>query len=136
MQRSLVVLAALAASCAAPPAAPPVLVVPAPMAAPEAPAPRATFAPAPGPILGTIWSGSGSDGRDFIFEFRDAGVLHYTSPTGTFDNGRWIQNGRHVSWDMNDHYADYEGTIEGTTMKGRAWNKAGLKWTWTVEKQP
>ena len=36
---------------------------------------------------------------------------------------------------FKDRYADYVGTIEGTTMKGRAWNTAGLKWTWKVDKQ-
>ena len=87
------------------------------------------------PLEGTTWSGADSDGHRYKFEFRPKGVLRYTSRTGTFDNGRWTQTGAHVAIDMNNHYADYAGDIVGDQMTGKAKNKPGREWTWSVTRQ-
>jgi hypothetical protein len=94
-------------------------------------------APAPdaAPLTGTTWSGTDSDGALDTYEFRSGGALHYTSPTGTFDNATWKQDGHRVTWEMNGHYADYEGTIEGSRIEGKAHNKVGHKWTFSLKKQ-
>jgi hypothetical protein len=106
---------------------------------PVAPTPTNVAAEAPvsvaSPLLGTTWSGIDSDGASYTYEFRAGGALHYTSPTGTFDNGTWKQTGDHVAWEMNGHYSDYEGTIRRTLIEGKARNKAGHTWTWSLEKQ-
>jgi hypothetical protein len=86
-------------------------------------------------LEGTIWSGADSDGDVYTFEFQSGGKLRYTSPTGTFDSASWAQNGNHVTMEMNGHYADYDGAIEGSRMGGSASNKNGMKWTWTAEKK-
>jgi hypothetical protein len=136
-------LAALAGSCggtAAVPAPPPttVLVVPAPAASPavedEGEDERGA-ATAIRSIAGTTWAGTDSDGDDYTFRFMPGGALHYTSPTGSYENGTWTQEGKRVAFEMNDHYSDYEGTIEGETMQGKASNKAGHAWTWSVTRR-
>ena len=83
-------------------------------------------------LVGTVWDSVDSDGDDYVFRFLEDGILEYTSPTGTYDNGRWTQNGSMVVFDMNEHHATY--TAELTTpavLKGSAENKEGHMWTFT-----
>ena len=61
--------------------------------------------------MGTAWDGT-SDRDPVAFEFRPGGVLHYTSPSGAYDNGTWVQKGRNVTFEMNGHFVEYEGTID------------------------
>jgi hypothetical protein len=130
------------ASCAAPSAVPP----PQPVPLPEYP-PRAQTTPRPAlaapragqgaadSLAGTVWAGADSDGDAYTFEFRAGGLLHYVSPTGTYDNGTWAQEGDRVTMEMNHHYSDYEGLIRGRRIEGKARNTAGAAWTWSAEKR-
>jgi len=74
-------------------------------------------------------------GASYHFEFRPGGLLRYQSNGKTYDNGRWVQTGTKVAIDMNDHYADYDGTIEGDSISGTAHNKPGASWTWSITRQ-
>ena len=85
--------------------------------------------------MGTAWDGT-SDRDPVAFEFRPGGVLHYTSPSGAFDDGTWVQKGRNVTFEMSGHFAEYEGIIDAKTMKGTAHNQEGKKWTWAVATDP
>lgn len=81
-------------------------------------------------LVGTIWSGIDSRNQRYTFEFREDHVLHYTSPTGTWKNGRWRRDGDWIHVDMNDHYSDYRGVIARDRIYGQTWNINGLEWTW------
>jgi len=86
-------------------------------------------------IGGTIWSGA-ANGDIFVCRFLKDGVLHYTSPTGTFPaGGTWKQKGNTVTIDMTNGYAIYVGTIRGNRIEGTASNVTGFKWTWSVKMQ-
>ena len=46
--------------------------------------------------------------------------------------GTWRQDGARVYWESNGKYCEFEGTLAGTTIKGKSWNKPGGKWELTV----
>lgn len=86
-------------------------------------------------VLGTTWVGTGVRGEPLTVTFLPGGVLRYTTLSGTWENGRWEQHNERILIDTNNHYADYEGTLSGDTIKGTAHNVTGLKWTWEVKYQ-
>lgn len=86
-------------------------------------------------VLGTTWVGTGVRDEPLTMTFLPGGVLRYTTLSGTWENGRWEQHGERIQIDTNNHYADYEGTLSGGTIKGSAHNVTGLKWTWQVHFQ-
>ena len=86
-------------------------------------------------VSGTIWAGTNSLGNYMEYHFQTDGTLHYKSPSGFWKNASWKQDGNRIYMEMNDKYAEREGTITGNRMEGNAWNIRGLKWTWTAEKQ-
>lgn len=98
-----------------------------------APTPEAQ---SPGNLLGTKWKGLDSENRMYEFIFDKNGILEYQSPTGRFRNGSWNQDGTTVRMEMNNHYSDYEGKIEGEVIAGNARNVTGKTWTWRVTRQP
>jgi len=91
-------------------------------------------------IEGTTWAGTDSDGDYYAFTFKKGGQIHYVSGTGDHasiyeDKGdEWAQNGSIVMI-LLTHYSARQGTINGDRMRGKAWNKAGKTWTWTLKKQ-
>lgn len=84
-------------------------------------------------LLGTEWWGT-SDNRDMTFRFKADGILNYTSPSGTFNDGTWKQTGSTVVLNMNKNYATYTGTVETNRIWGSAENVTGHKWTFEVLK--
>ncbi len=80
---------------------------------------------------GTAWDGKDDDGA-LTWRFLPAGVLNYTQPSGTFENGTWRQVGITVAMETNAHYADYFGVIIGDTIRGNAHNIVSHKWRWKV----
>jgi pimeloyl-ACP methyl ester carboxylesterase len=91
--------------------------------------------PDPGSVAGTTWAGTDSYGHHYVFSYLPGGILRYTSPSGTFNNGTWRQNGDRVYMEMNDRYSQHEGVIRGSKMSGAARNVKGDRWTWSVERQ-
>ena len=85
-------------------------------------------------LEGTIWNGIDSGGKSFVFEFLPDGVLKFTTETGTFTDGSWIQDGKLVYFEMNNKYAEGEGVMSDNLMTGNGWNQVGYKWTWTASK--
>jgi hypothetical protein len=83
-------------------------------------------------LAGTTWSGTDSDGDYYVFTFEPDGTLAYRSPTGSYRNGKWGQYASAVYMEMNDHYSEYLGEISGDVIQGKAWNKPGRSWKWTV----
>jgi len=86
-----------------------------------------------GSLAGTTWAGTDSDGDDYVFNFEADGTLSYTSPSGSFRNGTWKQFGGAVYFEMNDHFSEYLGVINGKSIEGKAWNSEGRTWTWKCE---
>ena len=87
-------------------------------------------------ISGTIWAGQDSDGDYYVYRFCPDGSLQYTSPTGSWGNSSWSQDGSAIYMQRNNKYAEYKGTIQENRMEGEAWNRTGKRWTWSAEKQP
>ncbi|MFO0925650.1 MAG: TIGR02996 domain-containing protein [Gemmataceae bacterium] len=85
-------------------------------------------------LTGTAWAGDDSDGDRDVFRYLPDGVLNYTSPSGTFQNGTWRQIGNTVLMEMNRHYADYTGLIAGDRIVGSARNVTRHRWTWDVRR--
>jgi uncharacterized protein (TIGR02996 family) len=85
-------------------------------------------------LAGTCWSGTDSDGDHDVWRYLPGGVLNYTSPSGTYQNGTWVQIGNHVAMEMNRHYADYEGFIGGDWIRGTARNVNERRWRWKARR--
>jgi hypothetical protein len=85
-------------------------------------------------VAHTMWRITTSDDEKHEFYFMDDGQLHYNSQSGFWKDGFWTQQGPDVHIHMNDHYAEYNGTIVDGAMTGTASNKVGHDWTWTAEK--
>lgn len=88
-------------------------------------------ATAPGSVSGTEWTTKDTDGDTYTFRFLPGGILDYTSPSGTYRNGTWKQEGNRVTWEMNGHYADYTATVNGNLISGSAVNRAKKSWTFS-----
>ena len=80
----------------------------------------------------TAWAGDSSIEGFCIYRYRPRGVLNYTTGGGTYQNGTWWQIGNTVFMETNAHYADYQGTIAGGRIRGKASNIIGSDWTWDV----
>jgi len=85
-------------------------------------------------VAGTTWRGADSDGEFLVCAFEPSGRLQYTTPTGKFRDGSWHQRGAAISMAMNDHYAEYTGTIDGSRMSGKAKNVVHKHWTWELRR--
>ncbi len=86
-------------------------------------------------VSGTTWVGTDSDGDYYEYTFQADGVLYYKSPSGSFANGTWKQNGSSIYMETNNKYSEYQGRITGTHMEGNAWNVKGRTWTWGANKK-
>ncbi len=86
-------------------------------------------------LVGTTWAGTDSDGDYYVYHFREKGRLEYTSPTGTFHAATWRQTGARLYMETNGRYSEYEGTITGADMAGRAWNRRGHQWSWSAKRR-
>ena len=111
--------------------------------APPAPADYRTVLTAPciNPADDTPWLtvATWDDGDVYrqMTRFQSDGVMPYAyenDPESGFDNARWSIDGAALKFDMNDHYADYEGTFDGKSARGTMKNVAGNHGTWVMER--
>jgi len=86
-------------------------------------------------VSGTTWVGTDSDGDYYEYSFQANGVLSYKSPSGSYTNGTWTQNGSSIYMETNNKYSEYQGRITGTHMEGNAWNIKDKKWNWVADLQ-
>jgi hypothetical protein len=98
----------------------------APQLKPEAKAPR--------DLTGTTWEGKSLEGLDQTIRFLPDGKLTITRAGRTIDKASWTQDGARVSWEVNERYAEYTGTLNGDTMDVSAHNKVGKMWTTTLSR--
>lgn len=86
-------------------------------------------------IEGSVWSGVDSMSHAYTFRFLKDGILNYTSPSGTYQNGTWTQHGANVYMEMNGKFAEYRGVVKGEHIVGQAGNIRGLRWSWRVQRK-
>lgn len=84
-------------------------------------------------LAGTAWDGRDDHGP-LVWRFLPSGMVNYTQPPGTYENGRWEQIGVTVAMDTNAHYADYFGVIAGDVIRGNARNIVHHEWRWKVKR--
>lgn len=82
-----------------------------------------------GSLSGSRWTGSmiWNDGSRYetTLYFRADGVLIYGYNGQTYDNGRWTQNERLVTFHTNRYYAVYSGLFDGRGLAGSSYNLTG-----------
>jgi hypothetical protein len=94
-------------------------------------------------IQGTSWQGTvlapDSNGElhdnAYQIDFLPGNQVRWNTNGNVYTNGRWRQNGRAVSMELNDGYSTWLGTIEGDRMSGNSINKLGHKWNWTLTRK-
>lgn len=82
-------------------------------------------------IAGTLWVAD-DDGDVTTFYFENDGTLSYTYNGKSYRNGTWKQSGRTVSFEMNESYRTFSGTIEGDRITGSSQNVADKSWELTM----
>lgn len=107
-----------------------------PAAAVAAPVPKGAKKAAPS-VAGTVWAGDGLVPRS-SYEFRaDGTILLESGGTGPRrPAGTWTQDGATVSWQFNNRYAEYRGTVRGDRMAVEAWNVTGSRWAGELSRPP
>jgi hypothetical protein len=81
----------------------------------------------------TRWDGVDSDGSALHFYFMENGILEYANPNTYYRNGTWLIDGNILRVEMNNHFVDYTGTFDGSTINGSSKNVNGQAWTWKVD---
>ena len=83
-----------------------------------APVPREDQRP-PVKLAGTVWEGDGVVAPT-VYTFNEDGTLTAAYNGSTHHKcGTWRQNGTRVYWESNRRYCEFEGTLTGTTIKGK-----------------
>lgn len=82
-------------------------------------------------ITASCWQGK-DDAGSLVLRFLPGGILNYSQPSGTYQNGTWTQVGSAVAMETNRHYADYHGVIVGDVLRGAAHNIVNKQWRWKV----
>lgn len=100
-----------------------------------APVPREELRP-PVPLAGSVWEGEGIVSSPTLYEFHPNGRISMTYNGSRHANiGTWKQDGRAVYFETNNQYSEFEGTLAGTTLTGRAWNQPGGKWNLSIKRK-
>jgi hypothetical protein len=96
--------------------------------------------PKPSPvrkIQNTYWEGIDSMGLMETFRFLPKGVLEFSMGNGPgagkSQNGTWKQDGKKITWECNNKYAEYTAKIENNEIKVEAKNIKGVTWTVTLK---
>ncbi len=89
-----------------------------------------------GPPTGGDYLVRGRGGRPTTYTFARGGVLVYSYNGQTYTSGSWKQTGVTIYWETNKRYAEFEGTVTGNEMAGKAWNVAGGRWDLKMKRDP
>lgn len=81
-------------------------------------------------LAGTVWTGPSADGGTMHCEFKSGGRMSLSAAPAT-----WRQDGAAVTMEVDNGFATYTGTIDGSTMSGTAHNAAGNQWQWSITRQ-
>lgn len=95
----------------------------------QVPPPRLVEESSQPSVAETRWSGTfdwaNGERRDATLYFRSDGVLIYAYGGNTFDNGRWVQRDRLITFNTNDYFAVFTGVLEGWAFAGTSYNRGG-----------
>lgn len=86
-------------------------------------------------MASTVWEGREVPLRGRALRFEPGGALAYSlkgNDDGFRTKGTWTQQGERVTFELNKHYFEFEGSLVGNELRGRAWNKANKSWTVTL----
>ncbi|MBD0325596.1 MAG: hypothetical protein ICV68_04155 [Pyrinomonadaceae bacterium] len=94
-------------------------------------------------LQGTSWVGTvrapDSNGEfhdnSYQIDFLPGNQVRWNTNGNVYTNGKWRQNGRSFSLELNDGYSTWLGTIEGDRISGNSINKLGHKWTWSLSRK-
>jgi hypothetical protein len=84
-------------------------------------------------VKDTKWEGMDSLGHRETYHFMSDGAMEYAMDSARSNIGSWKQDGKKVTWECNNKYAEYEGTIENGEIKMEAKNVTGLTWSVTLK---
>lgn len=93
-------------------------------------------------LEGTIWTGSSPNAGGYTIKFLKEGQLEYiinVLQNGVTNErtikGKWKQSGNNVQIVIGNTYSVWQGTIDGSLMKGEGNNQEGASWKWTLFKK-
>jgi hypothetical protein len=86
-------------------------------------------------LAGTTWRGDGICGPT-VYTFEKDGRLTYSYGTSCWRNGTWKLEGDKLYWEVNQKYAEFDGTVKDGVITGKSWNVAGGSWTLVYKKDP
>jgi hypothetical protein len=69
-----------------------------------------------------------------VYTFEKDGELTYSYGGNCWRNGTWKVDGDTLTWEVNQGYAEFEGTMKDGVVTGTAKNVAGGNWTLTFKK--
>jgi hypothetical protein len=93
-----------------------------------------TPAPAETPSIAGL-SFAGDNGGDAIeLTFGAGGKLTGKDSDGPAE-GSWLQTGERITFDLNDHFAWYEGSFSGAALTGDGHNKSGQAWQFNLTRK-
>jgi hypothetical protein len=108
------------------------LAVPVPEERPESAKPRP-----PLDLTGTTWEGPDGPLGVVRFMFEPNGVLSYANKNGQIHRiATWQQQANVLTFEINKGFRQFRGTINGDTIAGDSWNRNGMKWTTSMQRQP
>ena len=80
-------------------------------------------------VSGTTWQGWATwmhgESNMWTLFFREDGVLVYAYDGNTFDNGRWTQHDKLLTFHANNYFSIYAGVVNGGVVSGTMYNRRG-----------
>ena len=80
----------------------------------------------PASLDDTAWFGDGIVAPT-RYVFNADGTLTYTYNGNTWRNGTWKQDSAKITWECNNKFCEFEGTLDGDEITGKAWNVASYR---------
>jgi hypothetical protein len=88
-------------------------------------------------LTGTTWEGPDGSLGEIRFTFEPNGRLSYTyKKSGQTLVAAWQQHGGLVTFQINNNYRHFRGTIDADAIAGDSWNRAGEKWNTSMRRMP
>jgi hypothetical protein len=106
---------------------------------PPMPPPPPSVGPCKMDLTGSVWLGhahwsNGMD-NDWWLQFKPNGVIGVGYWGEANDMGTWKQTGSSITFQFNDHFADYTGVMSLTEMSGTMTNIRNSNGDWNVSRE-
>lgn len=80
-------------------------------------------------LAGTTWVGQTFEGDTMAIEFLEGGGMSFSYNKMTYTNASWTQDGDKITWELNMHYCEFDGSFKDGAIEGNSHNVTGKKWT-------